>query len=246
MYLKAAKIIKIVSLGIIGLLVVGGGYIGWQINQAKRMASEYAEMALQSASSNLPDSVKTSSPVQTDGEASSDSQNGSGNSNSAQQTSGEHTITPNNNAAAPNDSSAPTTESPGEPAGESGKTPSTSVAYKQLMTDTYSKTLNAMESVKLNTLALKDGKTYLSNYKAMIAKAKATFSTAQEFVQHNPPDDEKLQASYKEFLAGITLANQSMDVVMQGISSLSAASFYAAKEMGGKARDQVVHGYSGF
>lgn len=81
-------------------------------------------------------------------------------------------------------------------------------------------TLQAMQSVKGNTLALQGGKLSLSAYKASIFQAQATFTAAESFVQANPPSEEDLKASYQELLAGISLAKASMSVVLHGFLPL--------------------------
>lgn len=116
--------------------------------------------------------------------------------------------------------------------------------YKQAMSKPYQQTLQAMQDMKTNTLALQGGKISLSSYKSGILQSQATFSSAEAFVRANPPTDTKLNPSYQEFLTGITVAKQSMGVVLSGISSLSPSKFYDAREMGKTAQQQIVKGYS--
>lgn len=118
--------------------------------------------------------------------------------------------------------------------------------YKAKMADTYNVTLTSMSTVKDTTYALKNRKISLAQYKASIQQAKKQFTEAQSFAQANPPMDSKLIAPYQEFLAGIILANQSMDVVLNGLSSLNGSSLYTAKDMGATARDKVVNAYRHF
>jgi len=118
--------------------------------------------------------------------------------------------------------------------------------YKAKMADTYNVTLAAMSTVKDTTYALKDRKISLTEYKASIQQAKKQFTEAQSFTQANPPMDPKLMAPYQEFLAGIILAHQSMDVVLNGLSALNGSSLYTAKDMGATARDKVVNAYRHF
>ena len=103
-----------------------------------------------------------------------------------------------------------------------------------------------MQNVKANTLALQSKGLSISAYRSSILQAQADFTAAEEFTRANPPTDEKLNPSYQEFLAGISLAKESMGVVLNGISSFSPSSFYAAREMGKKASQQLTDGYSHF
>ncbi|MDR3543900.1 MAG: hypothetical protein P4L69_23530 [Desulfosporosinus sp.] len=112
------------------------------------------------------------------------------------------------------------------------------------MSDTCQKTLQTMQTVKANTLALQGKKMSIFAYRASIAQSQAAFSSAEDFVRANPPTEENLNSSYQEFLAGIDLAKQSMDVVLNGISSLSPSNLYAARAMGKKAQQQVSEGFA--
>ena len=116
--------------------------------------------------------------------------------------------------------------------------------YKQMMSKTYQQTLQEMQNLKNNTLALQAGEISLSSYKSSILQSQAVLSTAEAYVKANPPTDTKLNASYKEFLGGISLAKQAMVVVLHGISSFSPSEFYEARDMGKTAQQQVVNGYS--
>ncbi|MFZ3132082.1 MAG: hypothetical protein WA125_13550 [Desulfosporosinus sp.] len=207
------------ALGMIVLVI--GGYVGWQVYQGQQLANQYAAAAQKLAQ-------------------------GSGNASGAadSQTLGSNGTTPvpsssqtSPSQASPNSSSvAPQT---------SGTQPNSSAAdYKQLMANTYQQTLQAMQNVKGNTLALQGRSLSLSAYKAGILQSQATFSAAEAFVRANPPPEETQNPSYQEFLAGIKLAKEAMGVVLNGISSLSPSSLYAAHEMGKKAQQQVVNGYS--
>ncbi|HZK55338.1 MAG TPA: hypothetical protein VFC84_14230 [Desulfosporosinus sp.] len=122
-------------------------------------------------------------------------------------------------------------------------TPS-SVDYKQSMSKTYQQTLQAMENIKSNTLALKSKQMSLSSYKASILESQTTFSLAEAYVRANPPTDTMLNTSYQELLGGISLAKQAMAVVLKGISSFSVSKLYSAREMGITAQQQVLNGYS--
>lgn len=132
----------------------------------------------------------------------------------------------------------------GIPPSPSGTT--SSKEYKQLMTQTYQQTLQAMQTVKSNSLALQGKKLSLAAYRSTILESQATFTAAEEFVRANPPTEGNLNASYQKFLAGISLAKESMGVVLKGISSFSPSNFYAAREMGKQAQQQVIDGYSHF
>ncbi|ODA40168.1 hypothetical protein DSBG_3025 [Desulfosporosinus sp. BG] len=114
------------------------------------------------------------------------------------------------------------------------------------MSQPYQQTMQTMKNVKANTLALQGNKLSLAAYRASILQSQATFTTAEEFVKANPPTEEKLNPSYQKFLAGISLAKESMDVVLKGISSFSPSKLYAAREMGKQAQQQVIDGYSHF
>lgn len=112
------------------------------------------------------------------------------------------------------------------------------------MSRTYQQTLQTMENIKTNTLALQSRKMTLSSHKASILESQTTFSSAEAYVRANPPTDAKLNTSYKELLEGISLAKQAMAVVLSGISSFSVSKLYSAREMGITAQQQVVNGYS--
>lgn len=216
-------------LGVIAL--IAGGYVGWQLYQGQQMANQYAADAQKSAqgSGKIGNSVASPSP----------GSKGTGTGTAPAQTSPNSTsVSPQSSATEPN-ASTPNSSTPAP------NTPA-ALAYKQLMTSSYQQTLQAMQNVKSSTLALQGHKVSLSAYKADIVQAQATFSAAQAFVQANPPPEETLNSSYQEFLAGINLAKQAMDVVLNGVSSFSPASLYAAREMGKQALKQVSEGYAHF
>ncbi len=118
--------------------------------------------------------------------------------------------------------------------------------YKALMGSTYQQAIATMETVKTNTLALQKRSLSLGGYKSSILAAKATFTSDLNFARSHPPADSKLNAPYQEFIAGITLASQSMDVVLSGITALNPSSLYAAREMGKTAYSQVTDAYNHF
>jgi len=216
----------------IGVIVLAiGGYVGWQIYQGQQMADQYATDAQKSAQgsgngSALPNTQVPGSNGTTPGAA-------SGQTSPSQATQTPSSLDPQAPGSQPNSnasSSASGTPSSGE--------------YKQLMSSPYQQTLDAMKSAKSSTLALQGKNMSLSAYKAGILQCQATFSAAEAYVRANPPSDATLNSSQQEFLAGISLAKQSMGVVLNGISSFSPSSLYAAREMGKKAQQQVVEGYA--
>jgi predicted negative regulator of RcsB-dependent stress response len=216
---KARRILAVLA----GIVLVVGGYIGWQMYQGQQLADQYAADAQKLAQG---------------------AGNGSGSVNS--QTQGSNELTPVVSPAQNTPSGASTSQAP-QPNSSAPSSPSgtsSSGEYKQLMSSPYQQTLQAMQNVKSSTLALQAKKLSPSAYKASIVQAQATFSSAEAYVRANPPTEENLNPSYQEFLAGISLAKQSMGVVLNGVSSLSPSNFYAAREMGKTAQQQVVNGYS--
>ncbi len=218
------------------LVLAVGSYIGWQIYLGQQLANQYTANAQKNVLPSSNNSVSPSSPTPSSMEAIPEA--------SSAQTSP---------APAPASASTPQTATAQTPASQTTPDPPSSpgdnppsVDYKQRMSSTYQETLQAMQNVKGNTLALQGRKISLASYKASILQAQATFSSAEAFVQANPPSDTKLNPSYQEFLAGISIAKESMSVVLNGISSLSPSSLYAAREMGGNALQQVQHGYANF
>lgn len=217
-----------------GIVLMVGCYMGWQMYKGQQMANQYAS--------------DTQKLAQGSG-------NGSASTNSqAQGTTG---ITPPISSALTSPSPSSTSQnslpllpsSPGSQPSSSIVSPSgtaTPVDYKQLMSSPYQQTLQAMQYVKGNTLALQGKKLSLSAYKASILQSQATFTAVETFVRANPPTEAQLIPPYQDFLAGISLANQSMSVVLDGISSLSPSNIYAAREMGKTAQQQVINGYSHF
>ena len=208
---------------ILGVLaVIIGCYIGWQLYRGHQLAEQYAAQAQKSAQApgSKGASVASSDPT-------SPSQ------------STPSILSPSNSSSPAGSSANPTDSSSNSSTSQSGN-------YKQLMASTYRGTLQTMQNVKGVTLALQGNKLSLSAYRSSILKSQAAFSSAEEFARANPPTEEKLNPSYQEFLSGISLAKESMGVVLDGISSFSPSSFYAAREMGKKAQQQLVAGYSHF
>lgn len=211
------------------MVLVVGGYVGWQMYKGQQMANQYAANAQKLAQGS--GNAATSANSQTPGLNGTTPAPSSGQTSPPQASPNSSSVAPQSSGTQPNFSApAPQTPSSGE--------------YKRSMSSSYQQTLRAMQDVKSNTLALQGKKMSLSAYKASTLQAQATFSSAEAFVRANPPTEEKLNPSYQEFLAGISLAKESMDVVLKGISSFSPSNFYAAREMGKKAQQQVVNGYS--
>ena len=208
-------------LTIIGTIaLVLGSYVGWQLHQGRPLSNQYA--------------TKTPKSDQTPGS----SGNTTGASTDSKSPSPAH---PSLSFSAPSDSSADLSAQ----VSSSSVTPSTS-EYKRLMTPTYQNTLQAMQTVKEKTAALQGKKLSIAMYRSSILEAQATFSAAEEFVRTNPPVEEKLNPSYRNFLAGIRSAKESMDIVLKGISTFSPSKLYAAREMGKQAQQQIIDGYSHF
>lgn len=237
--IKPRRILAILG----GIVLVVGCYIGWQMYSGQQMANQYASDAQKLAEGS--DNGSASTNPQAPGPR------------AAEITTPEITP-PTSSALMPPDlSPSPSSTSqnlqpllPSPPESQSSNaTPSvtaTPVDYKQLMSNSYQQTLQAMQNVKGNTLALQGRKLSLSAYRASILQSQATFTAAETFVRENPPTEAKLNPSYQDFLTGISLAKQSMSVVLNGLSSLSPSSLYAAREMGKTAQQQVVNGYSHF
>jgi len=225
--LKPRRILAV--LGVVVLIV--GGYVGWQLYKGQQMAKQYTTDAQQQAQGS--GNAATPANSQTAGANGTTPTPTSGQTAPAQTSPNSSSVVPPASGTQP-DSSAPAAQSP-----SSGE-------YKQLMSGPYQQTLQAMSTVKSSTLALQGRTMSLSAYKASTLQSQATFASAEAFVRANPPKQENLNASYQEFLAGISLANQSMGVVLKGISSFSPSNFYAAREMGKKAQQQVTEAYAHF
>jgi len=214
----------------IGLFAIAG-MVGWQIWQGHRLALEYAQMVQNRVAATSPQSAAAvkggTSPAGTDpaGPASPVSAAAAG---------------PNPAAAPSPNSTAPEHPLTQPPAANA----STPASYKALLADTYAQAVSTMETVKANTLALKDLKLSLASYRSKILAAKATFAADLAFVQANPPSDQVSMAPYQDFVAGLTLAYQAMDVVLSGIESLDASRLYAAREIGRTARDKLAGAYA--
>ena len=210
----------VAALGLIILVI--SGYVGWQIYQGQQMANQYASDA----------------QILDQG-----SGNDSGSANP--QAQGLNRIT-TSGVSTSLDPSSPDPLLPGSPSNPNVLAPRSDTRYQQLMSKTYQQSLQAMQNVKSDTLALQDRKLSLSAYKANILKYQETFAAAEAFVRANPPSDETLNPPYQEFFGGISLAKQAMGFVLKGISSFSVSNFYAARDMGKIAQQQVVKGYARF
>lgn len=229
--IKPRRILAV--LGVVVLLV--GGYLGWQVYLGQQMAKQYAANAQKSAQeaslSTPPSTIQTPVAI----------------GNTVAISPGT-TTTPSKTSPGTTPSSQVSSSSTSAKASipQSPSNPTTSQTYKQLMASAYQQTLQAMQDVKSATLALQSRNLSLTAYRSSIVTSQATFSAAETFVRANPPANETLNPSYQEFLAGISLAKQAMSVVLNGISSLSPSSLYAAREMGKQAQQQVLDGYSHF
>ncbi|TGE31912.1 hypothetical protein [Desulfosporosinus sp. Sb-LF] len=228
--IKPRRILAV--LGVV--IIVVGGYAGWQVYSGQQMANQYVADAQQQASGASNGSA--SSNTQTSGSKGNTSLDPT---NSGQTSPSGTSPSSAGSSLDPSSSSPANSSAPGSASGASNPG-----EYKLLMTKTYQQTLQAMQTVKSNTLALQSKNLSISAYRSSILQSQATFTAAEEFVRANPPTEEKLNPSYQEFLAGISLAKESMGVVLKGITSFSPANLYAAREMGKKAQQQVAEGYS--
>ncbi|MFZ3100860.1 MAG: hypothetical protein WA113_01375 [Desulfitobacteriaceae bacterium] len=215
------------------LILAVGSYVGWQIHLGQQLAKQYTIDAQKLAQITNSNEVK---PV--------------GSSNPSAPTPNSQASSPISPPSISPPSPTPTSLTPASPTNphppsSPAGTPPTE-DYKKIMSSTYQQTLQAMQNVKANTLALQGKGIGLSAYRASILQSQATFTTAEAFVLANPPTEEKLKASYQEFLSGISLAKNSMSVVLNGLSSLSPSSLYAAREMGKTAQQQVSDAYAHF
>lgn len=223
------KHLKKIGITVIVLVCTAGGYVGYQVYQAQHLAGSLLAEAEKEAQ-NASYEGKNAGTAGNNGTVT-----GQGNEPGAQ----------NEN---PRNGSAVDAKQPAIGESSSGS-PGSSTAdknYKQKMESTYNLALGAMYSVKDNTLALQKRKLSVSQYRGTIAQAKSNFTEAQTFAENNPPSDPELTPYYQEFLSGIILANQAMDTVLKGISSLNPSSLFAAKDMGSTALDKVVNGYNHF
>ena len=215
----------VATLGVIVLVI--GCYAGWQFYKGQQMSNQYA--------------VDAQKPTQGSG-------NDSGITNSKTEITDEKSLivsvdqTPSD-ASTHQEPSAPSAKKKSSAPVPHSDTLS-SGHYKESMSKTYQMTIQAMQNIRNNTVALQSRKMSLSSYKASIVESQTTFSLAEDFVGANPPTDAKLNPSYQELLAGISLAKKATDVALNGISSYSISKFYTASEMGTTAQQQIVNGYS--
>jgi len=224
------------------IILVIGAYIGLQVYQVKQMANQYTP----EKSAQTPGSTGTTS-----GTSPSTSRGASSNPALPSQAAPSPAVSSTNPSSA-NSSSNPSSQIPapsGSAVNSSTSSPSGTLAsgdYKQMMTTTYQQSLQAMQNVKDNTLALQGGNVSILAYRSNVLQSQATFTASEAFVRANPPKDETLNPSYQEFMAGISLAKESMGLVLDGISSLSPAKLYTARDLGKTAQQQVIEGYSNF
>jgi len=209
-----------------------GGYLALQVYQGKQLAKQYGEKYAQTPDSKGTTPGASSKPV--------------GQSSSTPSSPGSSSI-----PSSPASSFVPSSNVPSTPGSSVASSPSTSGTlssgdYKQLMATTYQQSLQTMQNVKDNTLALQGGNLSISAYRSSIVQSQANFTKSEAFVRANPPNDVKLDPSYQEFTAGISLAKESMGVILDGISSFSIAKLYSARDMGKIAQQQVIEGYSYF
>lgn len=227
-------------IGILGCLVMG--FFSWQYFQSKNLQNDLTAQAQKTAQQAAENVQK---PTNTKNTTSSPSSGGATGANSTD------VITLNPDPASDQTSGAsrsnPTDSmSRGTSGGLANPASSPPVNYKVKMASVYNDTLAAMLSVKANTLALQGHKISLAQYKASISQAKGTFTKAQSYTESNPPSDSKVSPYYQDFLSGIIIANQSMDVVLNGISSLNPSSLYTARDMGKSAQQKVINAYKNF
>lgn len=223
------KHLKKIGIILIVLVFTAGGYAGYRFYQAQHLAGSLLAEAEKEAQ-NASYEGKNAGIAGNDGTVT-----GQGNEPGA----------PNEN---PKNGSAVRAKRPAIGERSSGGSGSSTADgnYKQKMESTHNLALGAMYSVKDNTLALQKRKLSVSQYRGTIAQAKCDFTEAQTFAENNPPSDPELTPYYHEFLSGIILANQAMDTVLKGISSLNPSSLFAAKDMGSTALDKIMNGYNHF
>lgn len=240
---------KYLLIGFLCLILVIGLFLVQQFYAGKELAEKYAQTAKLAAQSTIQDKTnqipsQQSSPT-TEVSASSNLSNTNNPSIPANPSNNSSDVpASNSNTSVPSNQQTPEASNPPQAPAPPVETPSQN--YKTLMTQTYQNVTRTMENVKANTLALQNGKMSISVYKSTILQAKTDFTNAQKFIQSNSPKDEKLLGPYQDFLAGVTLAKDSMDVVLNGVATFNASQFYAAREMGKTARDQVVNAYNKF
>lgn len=232
------------GLGVIVLVI--GGYVGWQVYQGQQMTNQYVANAQKLAQTPSSKGTKPSAGASSNSTSLSQVTPAPSSSTPLDSSSNPSGQFPSSTGSSGNSSTPSSPSSSPSPSSSSPSGTPSSGDYKQSMTKTYQQTLQTMQNVKSVTLALQGKNLSLSAYRSSILQSQATFSSAEEFARANPPTDEKLNSSYQEFLAGISLAKESMGVVLNGISSFSPSSLYAAREMGKKAQQQVIAGYSHF
>lgn len=236
---------KVVGLILITFAVIISSIVLWQLNEGKRVAEKLTSQAVQS--------------VQQDSQAGREDKSSTGETSQGETSQSETSLGNTGNPPTPPEGAAHNNvevEGSGnlpEAQGNSNEIkPATSetgtskVNYKELVASTYSNTLQTMENVKANTLALQSRDISLASYRASINQAHQNFEAYEDFLRKNPPSDPTLKTSYQDFLSGVAIARESMGVVLSGISSLNPSSLYAAKDMGKTAREKVVNAYRNF
>lgn len=169
--LNAQRILAV--LGVIVLVV--GGYVGWQMYKGQQIANQYAADAQKQAQgSGTGSAASNSQALVSQGITSPGSPGSPGSSDptapsQAAPSQNPPSVAPESPEIQPN-SSSPTPPTP------PSSTPS-SEDYKKLMAQTYQQTLQTMQNVKANTLAFQGKKFSLSAYKASIVQSQALRSS---------------------------------------------------------------------
>jgi len=225
-------------LAVLGTIVlVIGAYIGLQVYQVKQMANQDAP----EKSTQTPGSKGTTQGT-TQGTTPSTSESASSNPALGSQAAPSPAFSSSNPSSQLPSPPGPSVNSSTSSASETRS----SGDYKQFMATTYQQSLQTMQNVKDNTLALQGGNVSISAYRSNVLQSQATFTTSEAFARANPPRDETLNPSYQEFIAGISLAKESMGVILDGISSFSPSKLYTARDMGKIAQQKLIEGYSYF
>ena len=226
---------------LLSIVLIMGGYLALQVYQGKQLAKQYGNKYAQT-----PD-LKGTTPGTSSKAAEQSSAAAPPPSSSSTPSSPDSSSVPSSDSS----SSIPSSNAPSTSGSSVASSTSTSGTlssedYKQLMATTYKQSLQTMQDVKNNTLALQGGNLSIAAYRSSIVQSQANFTKSEKFVRANPPNDQTLDPSYQEFTAGISLAKESMGVILDGISSFSIVKLYTARDMGKIAQKQVINGYSHF
>ena len=154
--LKPRRILAV--LGVIVLVV--GGYVGWQMYKGQQIAKQYVADSQKQAQTSGTGSTATNSQALVSQGITSPVSSDQTSPSQAAPSQNPPSVAPESPEIQPN-SSTPTPPS---------STPS-SEDYKKLMTQTYQQTLETMQNVKANTIALQEKKISLSAYKASIVQS---------------------------------------------------------------------------